>query len=159
VGAALAGTLLVDPPVPGFSVNALRLHTDEAADSAPNRAQFDAVSRHFARLLDAARGWYCEAGVVTRTRSVLNINYPAQPIPDVRGVVVARQGSTTDLQVRFARTADDQYKAQVSETAADDARDSDNRRLEDGYVTVTPLNGRLGDDSSQRRLERRLRAL
>ncbi len=159
VGAALAGTLMLDPPVPGLAVNALRLHADEAADSAANRAQFEAASRHFTRLLDSVRGWYCEAGKVTLARSVLNVNYPARAIPDVRGVVVARQGSATDLQVRFARIDGDQYKAQVSERATDDARDSDNRRLEDGYVTVTPLTGRIGDDASQRRLERRLRGL
>jgi len=159
VGAALAGTLLVEPPLPGLAVNALRLRPDEAADSEANRAQFDAVSRHFARLLESLRGWYCEAGIVTRSRSVLNVNYPARALTDLRGVVVARQGSVTDLQVRFARTDGDQYKAQVSERPTDDARDSDNRRLEDGYVTVTPLTGRIGDDSSQRRLERRLRGL
>ena len=89
--------------------------------------------------IESVRGWYCGAGKVTRARSVLNVNYPARAIADVRGVVVARQGSATDLQVRFARTDGDQYKAQVSERATNDARDSDNRRLEDGYVTVTPL--------------------
>jgi broad specificity polyphosphatase/5'/3'-nucleotidase SurE len=90
---------------------------------------------------------------------VLNVNYPARALSDVRGVVVARQGSATDLRVSFARTADDNYKAQVSERATDDERDSDNRRLEDGYVTVTPLTGRIGDDESQRALARRLRDL
>ncbi len=117
------------------------------------------MATHFARLLESVRGWYCGAGKVTRARSVLNVNYPARAIADVRGVVVARQGSATDLQVRFARTDGDQYKAQVSERATNDARDSDNRRLEDGYVTVTPLTGRIGDDASHRRLERRLRGL
>jgi 5'/3'-nucleotidase len=159
VGAALAGTLLLDPPVPGLAVNALRLRADEAADSPANRAQFESASRHFARLLDSVRGWYCEAGTVTRARSVLNVNYPARALSDVRGVVVARQGSATDLRVSFARTADDNYKAQVTERATDDERDSDNRRLEDGYVTVTPLTGRIGDDESQRMLARRLRDL
>lgn len=159
VGAALAGTLLLDPPVPGLAVNALRLRADEAADSAANRTQFEAASRHFTRLLDSVRGWYCDSGTVAQARSVLNVNYPARAVSDVRGVVVARQGSATDLRVSFTQTADDQYKAQVSERETDDARDSDNRRLEDGYVTVTPLNGRIGDDASQRRLERRLRGL
>jgi 5'-nucleotidase len=159
VGAALAGTLLLDPPVPGIAVNALRLHGAEAADSASNRAQFEAVSGHFARLLDSLRGWYCKAGTVTRPRSVLNVNYPARAISDVRGVVVARQGSATDLRIVFGKNPDEQYQAQVSARAPDDARDSDNRRLEDGYVTVTPLNGRIGDEGSQRGLERRLRGL
>lgn len=160
VGAALAGTLLLDPPVPGLAVNALRLRAGEAVDSEANRAQYEAVAGHFARLLDAVRDWYCDGGRVQRARSVLNVNYPARAVTELRGVAVARQGSATDLQLTFVPTADGEYQARASERAIDDARDSDNRLLEDGYVTVTPLDGRLGDDdASDDKLERRLRGL
>jgi len=160
VGAALAGTLLLDPPVPGLAVNALRLRADEPMDSAANRAQFDAVAQHFVRLLASVRGWYCDREGVTHPRTVLNVNYPARPVADLRGVVVAGQGSETDLRLTFTQTAEGQFQAQASQLETVDARESDNQRLEDGYVTVTPLNGRLGDDApSHRKLERRLRAL
>ena len=40
LGAALAATLLLDPPVPGVAVSADRLFADQPVDSAANRAQF-----------------------------------------------------------------------------------------------------------------------
>ena len=160
IGAALAGTLLLDPPVPGLAVNAMRGRPGEAVDSPANRAQFDAVAGHFTRLLASVRGWYCDGDTVTRSRTVLNVNYPARAVTELRGTVVAGQGSSTDLRVTFKPTAEGQFQAHTLERATSDARESDNQRLEQGYVTVTPLNGRLGDDSaSSRRLERRLRGL
>jgi 5'/3'-nucleotidase SurE len=160
VGAALAGTLLLDPPVPGLAVNAERLRGDEPVDSPANRAQYEAVGAHLARIVAATRGWFCDDGEVAHPRTVLNVNYPARPVADLRGVVVAGQGSETDLRLTFTQTAVGQFQAQASQLETVDARESDNQRLEDGYVTVTPLNGRLGDDApSHRKLERRLRAL
>lgn len=160
VGAALAGTLLLDPPVPGLAVNAVRLRTAEPVDSPANRAQYEAAAAHFARLLARVRGWYCDGGRVSRSRSVLNVNYPARPVAELRGTVVASQGSATDLRVSFAPTADGRFQAQTSEVPVSDAPDSDNRRLDEGYATVTPLDGRLGDPPALRRnLERRLRGL
>ena len=79
VGAALAGTLLLDPPVPGLAVNAARLHPAEPVDSAANRAQFDAVGAHLARVdRRASRDWFCDGGRVVPPRTVLNVNYPAR---------------------------------------------------------------------------------
>jgi 5'/3'-nucleotidase SurE len=158
VGAALAATLMLDPPVPGIAVNAVRMHASEAADSPANRAQFEAVSGHFTKLLESLRAWYCDGGQVARARSVLNVNYPARAVGALRGVAAARQGSTTDLHVTFTAGSDGQFKSQTSERAPDDADDSDNERLEQGYVTVTPLDARIGaDDRTYRELERRLR--
>ena len=158
VGAALAGTLLLDPPVPGFAVNAERLDPAEPADSPANRAQFEAVGRHFARLVGSTRGWFCEDGVVTRNRTVLNVNYPARPVNELRGSVVADQGSTTDLRVAFSATGEGEYRAQSKRADVADGRDSDNHWLDLGYVTVTPVSGAIGDDSVPRGdLKRRLR--
>lgn len=159
VGAALAGTLLLDPPVPGFAVNAERAVADEPADSTANRAQFAAVGAHFARLLAETRGWFCEDGRVTRGRTVLNVNYPSRPVSEVRGTALARQGEATDLHVQFVPAGSDQYRAEAQRTAAGGDRDSDLHWLELGYVTVTPVSGaieaaRVGSD-----LARRLRRL
>jgi 5'-nucleotidase len=158
VGAALAGTLLLDPPVPGFAVNAERLNPAEPADSPANRAQLEAVGGHFARLVGSTRGWFCEDGVVTRNRTVLNVNYPARPVNELRGTVVADQGSATDLRVAFAATGEGEYRAQSNRADVADSRDSDNHWLNLGYVTVTPVSGAIGDDSVPRGdLKRRLR--
>lgn len=158
VGAALAGTLLLDPPVPGFAVNAARLHPAEPVDSPANRAQFVAVSAHFTRLVAATRGWFCEDGTVTRDRTVLNVNYPARPVQDMQGTVIAAQGRATDLRVTFTATGDGEYRAATQRIDVTDSRESDNHWLELGYVTVTPVSGAIGAGSAPRGdLQRRLR--
>jgi 5'-nucleotidase len=160
VGAALAGTLLLDPPVPGFAVNAERLVATESADSSANRAQLDAVAAHFAGLLGETRSWFCEGGRVARNRTVLNVNYPARRVADLRGTVVARQGAATDLSVTFSATGPDEYRADALRTDASGGRDSDLHWLELGYVTVTPVSGAIDAvDASDGNLERRLRRL
>lgn len=160
VGAALAGTLLLDPPVPGLAVNAERLHGDQPVDSPANRAQFEAVGAHLARLVAATRGWFCDDGEVTHARTVLNVNYPAVPVPQLRGTRLARQGTVTDLRVTFTATADGEYKAQTSSVPAVDRGDTDNYWLQQGYVTVTPLSGDLGDATAPAAsLKQRLRGL
>ena len=46
-------------------------------DSPANRAQFEAVGAHLARVVAATRGWFCDDGEVVQPRTVLNVNYPA----------------------------------------------------------------------------------
>lgn len=157
VGAALAGTLLLDPPVPGFAVNAERAAPEEPADSPANRRQFEAVAAHFAQLVARTRGWFCDDGRVTRDRMVLNVNYPARPVADVRGAVVARQGAATDLRVRFTAVGDGEYRAETQRVDATDGGDSDLHWLGLGYVTVTPVSGVIGASGEHGDLERRLR--
>lgn len=160
VGAALAGTLLVDPPVPGYAVNAVRLRADEPADSPANRAQFEAVGAHFTRLLASTRGWFCKDGAVVRDRSVLNVNYPARPVADACGAVVAGQGIGSDLHVTFKATGPGEYRAEALRTDTEDGRGSDNHWLDQGCVTVTPVSGAIEDSSAPRGdLKRRLRRL
>jgi 5'-nucleotidase len=160
LGAALAGTLLLDPPVPGIAVSAERLKADEPVDSAANRAQLDAVGAHLAQIVAATRGWFCDGDRVVRARTVLNVNYPARPITEVRDVVVARQGTVADLRISFAANADGRYEASTSRGGAADARDTDRERLAQGYVTVTPVGGAIADDATPaRNLQRQLRGL
>jgi len=158
VGGALAGALLLDPPVPGLAVNAARLHATEPVDSPANRAQLDAVGAHLAKLVDATRGWFCDGGAVARSRTVLNVNYPARPVAELHGVVVAAQGEDTDLRVTFDATGDGSYRATVARRATVDDRNSDNHWLAEGYATVTPVSGTISQESvPSRDLRRRLR--
>lgn len=162
LGAALAGTLLLDPPVPGIAVSAERLDAGEPADSATNRGHLDAVGHHVARLVAATRGWFCDGGRVVRGRSVLNVNYPARPVAELRGVAVARQAAVADLRVAFTVAADGRYAATTTRGGAADGRDTDRGLLSQGYVTVTPVSGAIADDAAaapRRRLQRRLRDL
>jgi len=160
VGAALAGTLLLDPPVPGLAVNAERLYGNEPVDSPANRAQYEAVGAHLARVVAATRGWFCDDGKVAHPRTVLNVNYPAVPVPQLRGTRLARQGSTTDLRVTFTATAEGDYRAQTTSVASADGNDTDNHWLQQGYVTVTPVSGDLSDATAPASgLKQRLRGL
>jgi 5'/3'-nucleotidase SurE len=159
LGAALAGTLLLDPPVPGIAVSAERLEAGEPVDSAANLAQLEAVGGHAARLIGASRGWFCKGGRVAHPRTVLNVNYPARRVADLAGVVVARQGSATDLRVSFAAAADGRYEATTRRDAAPDERGTDRDWLARGYATVTPVTGMIGDGPPSRDLQRRLRDL
>ena len=157
VGGAMAGTMLLDPPVPGFAVNAERPATPEARSALPQQ-HLEQVAAHFTRLLDSARGWFCERGRVVRATTALNVNYPARAVATVGGVRVATQGRTTDLHLFFEPVGDGVYDSKRKPgPAARDARDSDNVLLAAGYVTVTPVSAVLGErDVPLRSLERRL---
>jgi len=172
VGAALAGTLLLDPPVPGMAVNVGRLNPAEPWDSDAHRDQFAAAAAHFARLLGASRGWFCDGGQVTRARSVLNVNYPALPPGQWRGTVVSGQDAASDLHVVFEAKGEPQgqteggarYAARLMRSEPPAARGSDRDGLARGFVTVTPIGAALASARAPaagpaRSLARRLRDL
>ncbi len=160
LGAALAGTLLLDPPIPGIAVSAERMPGAEPPEAPASRARFDAVGAHVARLIAVTRGWFCESGRIVRPRSVLNVNYPARPIGEIRGTVLARQGSATDLRVGFTTSGDGEYRSETRRADATDGLDTDNHWLAEGYVTVTPVSGAITDAPALRSsLKRRLQRL
>jgi 5'-nucleotidase len=164
VGAALAGTLLLDPPVPGMAVNLGRLNPAEPWDSDAHRGQFAAAAAHFTRVLGASRGWFCESGQVIRPRSVLNVNYPALPPGQWRGTVVSGQDTASDLHVTFEATGEDRYVARLVRSDPPAARGSDRDGLARAYVTVTPIGAAFADAQAptaapDRSLARRLRGL
>jgi len=148
VGAALAGTVLLDPPVPGFAVNAARTVAAEPIDSEANRSHLDAVARHVTQLIAAHRNWFCDGDRVVRPGTVLNVNYPARPVTQLNGSRLTRQGAASDLRIAFEQTAASEYTARTRQVEVDDDRDSDNYWLEAGYVTITPLGADLTDDGS-----------
>jgi 5'-nucleotidase len=159
IGAALAGTMLLDPPVPGIAVSAERMGTpDEPRTRSP--AEIARMARHLARLVGGARAWFCDGGRLTRPTTVLNVNYPARPMEEVRGVAVARQGRTTDLHLRFETSGPDAYASRrLPQATSSDAPDTDVNLLSEGYVTVTPISAHLGQhDVPIEDLKRRLDA-
>lgn len=157
IGAALAGTMLLDPPIPGIAVNAARATTaDERAALPPDQGR--QMGRHVAGLIASLRGWFCDNGKLTRGTAALNVNYPARPVSAVRGVRAARQGRTTDLHLVFEPSGPDVYASRpVTRASAADYADSDVALLAEGYVTVTPISAVLGaQDASLEDLARRI---
>ena len=157
IGAALAGTMLLDPPVPGFAVNAERPAASGQAQALPGD-HLQQVARHLVRMVGTTRSWFCDRGQVTRATTVLNVNYPARPVSATSGIRVASQGRTTDLKLAFAPSGDETYEShRANEPVALDAADSDNALLARGYVTVTPIRAELGGrDGPLRDLQHRL---
>jgi 5'/3'-nucleotidase SurE len=143
VGAALAGTVLLDPPIPGFAVNAARAVAGEPIDSVANRAQLDAVARDATNQIAAHRNWFCDGGRVVRAGTVLNVNYPGLPVSQLKGTRMTRQGTASDLRIAFEQTAPGEYTARTRRVEVIDDRDSDNYWLAAGYVTITPLGAKL----------------
>lgn len=158
IGAALAGTMLLDPPVPGFAVNADRPASPQAKATLPADL-VDQMALHLTKMLATTRGWFCERGQVVHRRVVLNVNYPAMPIAEVRGVRIASQGRSTDLHIRFERADDGTYVTRRSgATSPQDESESDTALLKRGYVTVTPIDAVLQNrDVPARDLQRRFR--
>jgi 5'/3'-nucleotidase SurE len=148
VGAALAGAVLLDPPIPGIALNAARAVAGEPIDSVANRAQLDAVARDATSLVAAHRNWFCDGGRVVRPGTVLNVNYPALPVSQLNGTRMTRQGSASDLRITFEQTAAGEYTARTRQVEVIDDRDSDNYWLAAGYVTITPLGAELAYDGS-----------
>ena len=161
VGAALAGTVLVDPPIPGIAISAPRRAPGEPVDSATNRAHLAQVADFLVRFVDATRQWFCVGGSVVRARTVLNVNYPALPADRVRGAVVTRQSRATDLRVTYVDTGNGAYSARTDTADVPGyERNADSARLAEGYVTVTAISAALDDESAPgRALSRRLRGL
>ena len=148
IGAALAGAVLLDPPIPGIAVNAARAVAGEPIDSVANRAQLDAVARDATSLIAAHRNWFCDGGRVVRPGAVLNVNYPGLPVSQLKGTRMTRQGSASDLRIAFEQTAAGEYTARTRQVEINDDRDSDNYWLATGYVTITPLGAELAYDES-----------
>jgi 5'-nucleotidase len=172
VGAALSGTLLLDPPVPGFAVSAERVPTSESshhtadgrqgktADTNAAAARADAIAAHFVRLLAASRTWFCESGRVVRRQSILNVNYPALAPGEWRGTVVARHDLRRDLRIEFEATGDGAFAGRWRHNKTPAMQDADRDWLERGYVTVSPLAADLNDESAPRdSLDKRLKGL
>jgi 5'/3'-nucleotidase SurE len=155
VGAALAGTVLLDPPLPGFAVSAARRVASEPIDSEANRAQLEAVASHVTQLIGVHRNWFCEGDRIARARTVLNVNYPAVPVSQLAGTRMTRQSPASDLRIKFEQTAAGDYMARTHLGEAIDDRDSDNYWLAAGYVTITPLDANLTYDGTRQETRQR----
>ena len=157
VGAALAGTMLVTPPVPGLAVNAERPAAGDTRAGTPQQ-RFDAIARHLAALLASIRGWYCEADGRVQGTAVLNVNYPARPVTEAAGVAAARQAPLADMALAFVPDGDGRYRSERVDVTVEPAADTDLALLARGYVTVTPIGPDLSPAGSFEDLAHRIGA-
>lgn len=85
-------------------------------------------------------------GLPLTAQAALNVNVPALPEGQIKGVVYARQ-SQAQLSERFIQREDPRgqtYYWQAGETMGKDGgKDTDYRALEQGYITITPVRHEL----------------
>lgn len=79
--------------------------------------------------------------------TAVNVNIPALPEEEIKGVVVVKQGRTRLLE-NFERRVDPRdniyyWLAGETQLAADESPDSDACALRRGYITITPLHSDL----------------
>lgn len=93
-----------------------------------------------------------------RERTALNVNIPAVPFPEIRGVAITRQGMTR-FKERFERRVDPRgnvYYWLTGETPLEDGiPDADAFALKENKITITPISYDLTCLEEMRRLRTR----
>jgi 5'-nucleotidase len=93
-----------------------------------------------------------------RERTALNVNVPAVPFPEIRGVAITRQGMAR-FKERFERRVDPRgnvYYWLTGETALEDGiPDADALALKENKITITPISYDLTCLEEMRRLRTR----
>ena len=92
----------------------------------------------------------------TAPRTLININFPALPPEDVRGVRVCRQGLRDYGRLRIVQRTDprgyDYYWFGLGPMVETPGHSTDLEAIADGYVAVTPLHLDLTHEASLQRL-------
>ncbi len=155
VGAAMAATLMLDPPVPAIALSAARIG---AKGGIEQTQQFADVARDFAGRLPNLLGALCAGPATGQFDTVFNINYPARKTAAIEGIAVAPLDDFRSIRVRYDAAADGVHAPHIQrlEPSMKDAG-TDVTLLERGYVTVTPLRARpaaaaMADQDLQERL-------
>ena len=81
----------------------------------------------------------------------LNVNYPTVAPEDVQGVKLTVQGQASSASLVFIPIGGDIFIPSVGPGtgSGDDVKDSDTEALEEGFITVTPINNDKTAPSSQ----------
>lgn len=133
VGATVAALNMVGEPIPGIAISTNRLDKEREPGAEPNLSHAGDVADFVVRLvksLEASRDG--EAPLLPRGIA-LNVNYPAVPRGEVKGVGLYRHGPV-DWTLYGA-------PASTAPAPAPDSAEWDTTGLGQGYITVVPING------------------
>lgn len=138
------------------------------ADMTPVRfpstvSAFDPAAAFVVRLIDTLQQNAAVDGRLLPERTVLNVNHPARPAREIRGVRFASVGSTSTYPLAYRET-DDPGRLEVvldAQTApSEPAGDSDAALLAEGYITLSLLDvARAASTPNQEAVADRLRSL
>jgi 5'-nucleotidase len=145
VGAAVAAVALLDPPVPAIAISADRLPnlTEEQ-----KVARATEIARHFAAHLPQLRAALCAMTGSDDGSGVLSVNYPGRPVADIRGIRGTTVDLETDLEFRYQQEPDGSYVMRYARKSTAAEGTSELHLLQQGFVTVAPLDARYEDDLS-----------
>ncbi|MGI6256041.1 MAG: 5'/3'-nucleotidase SurE [Acutalibacter sp.] len=133
-GLNLAGDLLYSGTV-AAALEGAKKGVKAIALSAPKAADLETVIRVFLRIL-------AQLDLDRDVRPMLNINVPALPWEEIRGIRWATQGNTVWLGSYQERVSPDgrrYFWCAGGDSRQDGDEESDFSLLQEGYVTLTPL--------------------
>lgn len=107
------------------------------AVSAPPHADMGEVVRVFLRLLE-------QLDPQRHIRHLLNINIPALPLEEIKGVKWVPQGSFFQWDDKYETGEDGGYQIRGTELPAPE-RETDSSAVREGFVALTPLSFQLTD--------------
>lgn len=117
-------------------------------DDVSDGADFTAAAEYAVKMAE----WVLQHGLPAGT--LLNVNVPALPPEQIKGVKVAPQGTSywnDTYEVRTDPMGRPYYWLKGTYTLA--GHDTDDHAINDGYVSVTPLRHRLTDNETLLRLQ------
>jgi broad specificity polyphosphatase/5'/3'-nucleotidase SurE len=79
---------------------------------------------------------------------VLSVNYPARPVADIRGIRGTTVDLATEFEFRYQRKPDGSYVIPLVHKPIQPGESTELGLLQQGYVTVAPLDARYEDDLS-----------
>ncbi len=138
VGATVAALLLVGDPIPAIAISGNRIDRDSDAHSEANLAHGQRIADFLTRLvaqLEAtreARGGLLPAGIA------LNINYPSVAPEQVKGIGIYRHDRDIAKAIFGAKSHDEIFG---KPTAGGAPGETDAPALQQGYITIVPIDG------------------
>ncbi|WP_439133821.1 5'/3'-nucleotidase SurE [Pseudomaricurvus sp.] len=138
VGATVAVLHLAGEPIPAIAISSNLLDQTSEADSEANLQHAKEISEYMVRLIASLEGLAGEktAGKdapLLPTGIALNVNYPTVTKDKVKGSGIYRHGH--DIGVNFSD------KGAMPVTMIESAKTQDTFALQDGYITIVPIDG------------------
>jgi len=142
VGATTAAIQVINPPIPAIAISTDPLGPNFNEEQ--NTAHLQRISAFIVKLVDRLKQGQCKSGELLPKGLALNINYPALPPGEIKGIVMREQGQAPYFKISYAPSKDDGkvylpvFKTQV---VTNDIAQSDTLAYRLGFITVVPLDG------------------
>lgn len=130
----------------GFAgIPAIAISTNPIVQDAQDPAyepHFAEVAAFAVRLVAALQAKRADGAPLLPVGTRLNVNYPALSASEVKGVRVGVQGQRSPFMLSYEQKAPGRYMPRIARAgqASDDLEHSDATLLDQGYITIVPLD-------------------